>query len=568
MKNIKIAFLLATLIVSSGCKKWLDVNTDPSTPQTARAEFYLAPMLAMTAISTAQDYLTVQFKYNQNILAQGADDTFERQGYTESDSGGNIWRLVYIHYGLNLEDMLKKANEQEAYTLVGIGYALKAYGYQMLTDSHGPVIADDAFKDQLQFGYQDQPEIYAKVRAWAQLALEAFNKEDRGNYGNVLKASDTMFGQVIGSDGNLTTYKNRWRKFIYAILATQYSHLVNKPDFQAKYADSVIKYVDLSFGGTTLNASEDATIGFDNTKAFVSATNGNFGDSNPLSGVAGIIGVTNGRLGQPIVNYLTGGGRTGIPDVNPTAATASSKDPRLTRMINPMSTPTVPATNGVYRGVVAAYGDALTTKTIPSVFGSVAPTFPGKYLFGIGGTQGDKPRYPLYSYAQLQFAKAEAYWFKGNTSSAFTAYINGIRGHMDFVNTYGRATPTPASAPAAITAAEITAYLAGPEVAQNATTLTLADIMGQKYIAQWGWAGQEQWCDLRKHHYDPTIFKHWKPLDANKFQYTKGGVGQYIYRIRPRLNSEYIFNRQELERWGATSPFYPYQETWFSTNVN
>jgi len=567
MKNIKIAFLVALLIVSSGCKKWLDVNSDPASPQTSRAEFYLGPMIAATAISTAQDYLTVQFKYNQYIMAQGNNDTFERQGFSESDSGGNIWRLVYIHYGINLEDLLLKAEQQKAYTILGIGYALKAYGYQMLTDSHGPVILDEAFKDQLQFAYQDQPEIYARVRVWCQMALEALNKEDSGTQVGVLKTADTMFGQTIPVDNNTTVYKNRWRKFIYAILATQYSHLTNKPDFVSKYADSVVKYVDLSFGGSVLNASEDPTIGFDNTKAFVAATNGNYGDSNPFSGIAGIIGVTNGRIGQPIVNYLTGGGRTGTAVTNPTVTTATSKDPRLTRMINPMVT-TSTATNGVYRGVVVADGDVPTVKTIPSVFGSVAPTFPGKYLFGIGGAQGDKPRYPLYSYAQLQFAKAEALFLKGNTGGAYTAYINGIRGHMDFVNLYGRATPTSSSAPPAITATEISDYLAGPEVAKNGGELTLADIMGQKYIAQWGWAGQEQWCDLRKHHYDPTLFKHWKPLESNKFNFTKGGVGQYVYRIRPRLNSEYLFNKAELEKWGATSPLYAYTETWFSTNAN
>jgi hypothetical protein len=106
------------------------------------------------------------------------------------------------------------------------------------------------------------------------------------------------------------------------------------------------------------------------------------------------------------------------------------------------------------------------------------------------------------------------------------------------------------------------------EVAQNATTLTLADIMGQKYIAQWGWAGQEQWCDLRKWHYRADVFRQFKQLDASEFSATINGVGAYAYRLRPRYNSEYVWNRPELQKWGGLLPTYSYLETWFSLPTN
>jgi hypothetical protein len=203
-------------------------------------------------------------------------------------------------------------------------------------------------------------------------------------------------------------------------------------------------------------------------------------------------------------------------------------------------------------------GDAASVKTIPLMLGSVAGTtaapFPGKYIFS------NTARCPIMTYSQLQFAKAEALFIKGNKAGAYTAYRNGITGHMDFINLYGR-NGTPAAA--TITAAEITAYLTSSEVAQSAADLTIADIMGQKYIAQWGWAGMEQWTDLRKYHYDPTIFKTFKQLDANQF-YPNNGGAKYAYRLRPRYNSEYIWNRPELEKWGALSTSYHTQETWFS----
>lgn len=533
MKYIRIICLLSLLFSASGCKKWLDVNTDPATPQTSRAEFYLAPIIARMAISSIQDYRDAQFLLTQNMGSQAALATYERHGFAASDVGAMMWRFVYIDAGLNLEDMIKKGEEAGANSLVGIGYAIKAWGFQFLTDSHGDIILDEAFKDQLTFKYNSQEQVYPKVREWCRMALQYLDKPDVGNYTNILKANDFIY------QGD----RAKWKKFVYAIMALQYSHLINKPEFASGYADSVVKYTNLSFA----SASEDPTIGFNGNVA---------GDANPISVLGNYLGTL--RVGQPIVNYLTGGVR-GTPPTSPT----SSIDPRLTRMINPMVTPTVPATNGVYKGVAATDGDAPATKTIVSPYGVVtnnaATPFPGKYLFGQGLASVDKPRFPLYSYAQLQFAKAEALFIKGDKAGAYTAYRNGITGHMDFVNLYGRNGTVVAPA---ITTAEVTAYMNSSEVAQSAGDLTIADIMGQKYIAQWGWAGLEQWSDLRKYHYDPLVFTQYKQLEPSEF--FPSNPGKYAYRIRPRYNSEYLWNRAELERLGGLKDDYVTQETWFS----
>lgn len=536
MKYIKIICLIALLFTGSGCKKWLDVNSDPATPQTTQPEFLLAPIIARMAIDYATDYRDATSKLTQQLGSQAARSLFETHGFSSGDAGGMMWRFVYVDAGLNLEEMITKSEARGANGLAGIGYAIKAWGYQMLTEMHGPVVLDEAFKDQLTFKYQDQPEVYAKVREWCNLALISLNKPDVGDYTTVLRNNDFLFA------GD----KTKWKKFVYAILAQQYSHLTNKPEFGSRYADSVVKYVNLSFA----SSAEDATIGFSGASS---------ADANPLSVTGGFLGaVGNGIIGQPIVSYLTGGVR-GTPTTNPT----SSIDPRLTRMINPMVTPTVPATNGVYRGVIATKGDIPTTKTIPFAYGTAVPTasapFPGKYIFGQGLATVDKSRMPLFTYSQLQFAKAEALFLKGDMGGAYTAYRNGITGHMDFVNLYGRNGVTVAPV---ITTAEITAYMTSSEVAQNAGELTMADIMGQKYIAQWGWAGQEQWTDLRKWHYDPAIFKQFRQLEASEFFLST--IQRYAYRLRPRFNSEYMWNKTELEKWGAHLATYTNEEMWFS----
>jgi len=210
--------------------------------------------------------------------------------------------------------------------------------------------------------------------------------------------------------------------------------------------------------------------------------------------------------------------------------------------------------DNIYRGVIPTAGDPATTKRIPHVLGSVAAPYPGRYLFA------DKARFPIMTYAQLQFAKAEALFVKNKPSEAYAAYIKGIDGHMDFVNLYGLILGTGTSP--AITAPQIAAYKASSEVAQTSADLRISDIMSQKYIAQWGWAGIEQWCDLRKYHYDTAVFK-------NLFFYAPDRInannnGKLAYRVRPRYNSEYVWNIEEMIKWGAVFNDYHTNEMWFS----
>jgi len=530
MKVLKLIILSALVISITSCKKWLDVNVDPATPQNTKAEYMLSPILFQMANNTATDYRVI-FKYTQDMVGQDATTftlNWEKHGYqSASDVGGSMWRMVYVNFGLNLEDMIKDAEATNKWTYAGIGYAVKAWGLQLLTDAHGPVVLDEAFTNRLKFRYQDQNEVYDKVKFYGLKALECFQKTDAQGTQALLES--VSGDQIYRGD------KAKWRKFVYGMFAQQYGHLVNKPEFATKYADSVIKYVDLSFTG----AAEDATIRFEGTKA---------ADANPFSQDFGLFtatastATTTGRVSQNIVNLLTGGVR-GTPAVNPTAAMAL--DPRLTRMMNPIPS------SGIYKGALIQGGNATTPHILGALSFTSTSAFPEKYIFA------KKARYPVMSYAQLQFSKAEALFIKGSIPAARQAYLNGIKGHMDFINLYGL-NGTPAGA--LITPAQVTTYLASSEVAQTDATLTLSDIMQQKYIAQWGWAGMEQWSDLRKYHYSDQIYKQYTQLTGSELD--ERNNGKYAYRLRPRYNSEYIWNFDELAKWGGNKSDYHTLETW------
>jgi hypothetical protein len=111
------------------------------------------------------------------------------------------------------------------------------------------------------------------------------------------------------------------------------------------------------------------------------------------------------------------------------------------------------------------------------------------------------------------------------------------------------------------------AYLASPNVKQNANELTLSDILLQKYIALWAWGWEETWVDLRRYHYtdiDATtgtqVYKGFT-LPTNFFP---DNNGKPAYRVRPRYNSEYVWNVDALTQIGGFNPDFHTYECWFS----
>lgn len=169
------------------------------------------------------------------------------------------------------------------------------------------------------------------------------------------------------------------------------------------------------------------------------------------------------------------------------------------------------------------------------------------------------------TYSQMQFIKAEAAYRMGDKAMALTAYKNGISSHIDFVNARNNDN---GQTPAQITAAEKNAFLASPEIIPAAASgLTLSHIMSQKYIAQWGWGHNETWMDMRRYHYtdvDPAsgkqVFMGFTPPTN---LYVDNG-GKVVQRIRPRYNSEYVWNRASLEIIGGLALDYHTKSLWIT----
>ncbi|RZJ20348.1 MAG: SusD/RagB family nutrient-binding outer membrane lipoprotein [Acinetobacter sp.] len=528
MKKIYLMITALALIFSSGCKKYLDVNVDPATPQDVDIKNLTAPLFAQMHRGVAFDSRWLGCVI-QNWGYRTTGFVGDVHGWTTaSDNMGEIWRTNYYGLGGNLSLIMDGATKNEEYNYLGMAQSLRAWSWQITTDYHGDIILKQAFEpNRYVFDYDPQPAVYAEVLR----LIEESNK-------NLLRADSkgTVARLALGDlvyKGDVT----KWVKFNYGILARNLNNQINKATYDP---DKVIAAVDKSLASNADN--------FLIPLAGTNTTNGNF--FGPLRG-----NLNSYRQSRFMVGLLNGQFFTGTP--------GAVIDPRITTMLTPSN-------DGQYRGTQAGIGDPAGTAAalptaIPNPWGSIglndATPSPGagngKYLFR------DNSNFPVMTYSEMQFIKAEAAFRKGDLPTAHTAYLNGISASIDFVSALGALT-VPSTA---ITTANKTAYMTSASVQQTPATLTLKDIMLQKYISMYGHAFVETWSDLRKYHYVTGDSKGNNPYAGSFALPTTlfgDNGGKPIQRYRPRYNSEYLWNLASLKTVGGDKADYHTYPVWFS----
>ena len=519
MKKLSIIFLFIVVLAGASCKKYLDEayqNPNNYVPGTVPLEEVLPSIISNMHRGIAFDGRSMG-PFVQYFARTATQDPWERQGYiAASDGGGEIWRMHYWNFGHNTLDMYRSGMQKGQYDYAAVAYTILAWGWLNLTDYHGEVILKQAFdKTRLSFDYDKQEEVYPHVIALIDTALQAY------------ALAATMTNQTL-SVGDQYLYQgnlDKWKKFAYGVKAKAYHRYWNKSNYSP---DSVIKYVDLSF----TSHADDALQKFN--PAAPDATGLNF--FGPTRNNMGTF-----RAGKFAIDLMNGAILTGAPI-----------DPRLRYIFQPSG-------DGVFRGLEQNKAfTGLVTNQQPNNFwgfaGTTAPT---------GGNDANARTYfkntspfPLMTYAELQFIKAEAAFKKGLMTEALTAYQNGIRGNMDMLTTYFTGYVN-------FTAAERDAYINSAVISPPAASLTRRQILLQKYIALWGWGFVETWVDMRKEQYNAVdIYTGYKiPTGSDLFP---DNGGELVYRVRPRYNSEYLWNVEALREIGALNANYHTYKVWFS----
>jgi len=522
-RHTTTALLVGFLSLTNGCQNYLDVNTNPNAPETVSANLYLSPMEHWMVTAPQYDGRYVGRYTQEWIVANGVTTlgTWDRMGYDPaSDNGAEQWRDVYWSLGQNLVDMINKAEPEQRWDLAGVGYFMKAWGWQVLTDLHGEIIVKEAIDPTRSvFDYDPQDFVYTEVQRLLAKAITDLQRTDGAVDATYLGKTDHLY------NGDRT----KWLKMAYGLQAINLNHYSNK----ATYAPvAVIAAVDKSFS----SEADDALFGYPGVDPLLNDVNF-WGRSRN--------NITSYRQTQFVVNLMNG-------------TDFGAVDPRMSRML-------APATDGQFRGVdpnVPGYG-AMTTAQQPFNFFGYAGTggllLPSRYIFD------DKSKMPFMTYAQLQFIKAEAAFRLGDKATALAAYRNAISAHLDFVNARNLDNN---QAVTQISAAEKAAFLGDTRIVPtNPAALTLTQIMTQKYIAQWGWGHNELWMDMRRYHYtdlDPATGAQVYLGFAPPTNLYPDNNGKIVQRIRPRYNSEYVWNFASLKTIGGDKLDYHTTPLWIT----
>ncbi|MEO7766293.1 MAG: SusD/RagB family nutrient-binding outer membrane lipoprotein [Ferruginibacter sp.] len=548
-KNFKslIFFAAVGIIISAiSCKKKIDdAYLNPNAAVVEPIETILSGVIgSFTAFfSSAGSGYGVQadgILFGRYIQYWGSQTNGELYGQmggpvgTNSDNTGQLWAAVYYGQGQNVNKIIQWGTEQEKWDYVGVAYAIRAWGWLELTNIYGDAILKEAFNTNLsQFHYDKQEEFYDSSRAICFRALEFLNRTD----GKVSQAN-LAIGDAFFYNGDV----NKWKKFVYGILARSYINLGNKALFATNhYADSAIKYANLAMTSNADNASVKVKGGL------TSAVNNYFG---PFRGNIGAI-----RQASYIADLMSGNNADAFTGVS---------DPRRWYMLRENL-------NGTFKGFTPWLGSTgLSTNDYPKNFwGHPTPTTTAasnpdssRYLY-----QNTSP-WPMMTASEMQFVVAEAAYRKGDNATALTAYKNAISLNFDMLTTtYPQNIPTAVI----ITPAVKDAYLINTAVVPPTPgELTLTHIMLQKYIALYGWGVQQTWTDMRKFHYvdpDPVtgkqVYANFTPPSGVNLIATNNG--KLVNRARPRYNSEYLYDVPELTRIGAYQNLdYITYEMWFS----
>lgn len=598
MKKVLIC-LLPLLFVFGSCEKYLDVNKNIDAPDYVEGYLYLA--------GVQQAYQGLYWDIRAvgpltQMMGTSSYSTFANHFYTlGSDAGGEIWRVVYFLQGMNLENMINQSLEAEDWTLAGIGYAMKAFSWDAMTKLHGDLPMKDAFiPEMLTHSYDYQDEIYPQVREWAYTAIELLERTDNTEYGSKISNNDFIYG------GN----KDKWIKFAYSVIVRNLASLTNKGNFSEAYAQELLTAASKAFQSPDDDAtlavnggSQEAT--YSGLNNFWGTSRGNLGNLYWQHDYA--VQVMTGTV--PSYDESTGDKiRVDGNDYYPFELADKQiitdtlnhilghYDPRMVLKLATISNPDYENLNNedsvkTYK----FYGSSFTGFTGPI---EQAPNFYGtRRASRWQGTQTDPSHdgigrwiyrdnapYILTTYAEIQFCVAETYWKLGRTAEALDAFKKGVAADVETAGRYiypGReGNPTGGDKITRELYNKLAAeYVSGPYVnGLSLTDFSLSHIMMQKWTALYPWGAGEAWVDMRKYHYDVdytgdypsngngwihALLDHKWDTDPTKVykglymapaqvQNRKGSYdirneGSPAYRIRPRFNSEYMWNLPALE---------------------
>jgi hypothetical protein len=367
-----LSYILLCFVLGTGCKKFIDVNTDPNNPTNVQEALILAPLeLDLASVLTGgtgtgglaamhANHWMQTIALNQPVPNEG---TYRQFNQDMNDT----WNNIYVTCLNNLKKMNDKATENGNFNYAGIAKVLTAFCLGIATDYWGDIPYSQALKgnETFQPAYDKQEDIY---KAMQQLLDEGIADIDK-NSATKPQGDDYYY------EGDMA----KWKKLAYSLKARYYMHLIKAPGY-TRVAQAELALTALQ-NGMQAN-SDDMVFNYP----------GAAGQENPF--YVGFLPVSTLVLSSATVDTLV-----------------LRNDPRLPKLVAKAKQ------TGLYTGREIGTVNISGSLDIYSLPGAA---------YGAPGS----PVY-IYNYSEALFLKAEATFYKSGAAAAEPIYQQGIRAHMD-----------------------------------------------------------------------------------------------------------------------------------------
>ena len=550
MKKFIYPFITLLILISfTSCKDWLDVNDNPSvandevpTPDLRLRSIQMQFVDAYESSGTRASWIT------QNITKTGGNTFNDLIARWNIQLASTTWpyQSWFVYTAGNLNPLIKKATEEEAWHYVGAAQLIHAWGFMLMADMYGEMPYTEALTGEITPVYDDGKTIFYGSLEMLEEAIKNLSKDQP------VSATPLADGDIWnGGD------QDKWLKLAYGLKARWLNNLTKKSFYDP---DEVLQALDQA----AQSVSDNTVMRYIN-----SASSDRAGSLAALQ--YGNVGNTTSRMSKWYTDLLTNTFSEGSEVMDPRATRIipsaeftnadGKKEWRLSEGVDMIHSDIRTKGGPVPYELMATRADASTSHPSGYVRGSGAERNDPSYLnrwYTTSNTAerlGDSVYIPVYSdrldwivdytdntndnylasryngiteenpnfnestpninstgsfyiradapahlvcYHEMCFIRAEVLFRKGDRGGALDAYKDGIRAHMEAMNEKLRDYPQ-VYGKQIISEEEITTFLNSEAVAQDPSELTMAKIMQQKQIAMSFTV--QNWNDMRRFNY-------------------------------------------------------------------
>jgi hypothetical protein len=297
MKNLKYIILGCLLVLgSTSCKKWLDVNTDPSNPNNETAAIqnrlpWIEHFYQYTSgVSNFRTAAAAGVYYSNAASANALSTT-----WTTTTGNTTPYQTWFVEVASNLNDLYNTAQKQNAYSYMAAADVFSALGFMQMLDIYGEMPYTQAISGTVNPAFDNGKTIYNGCMAKLNEAISLFGK-----------TQDAVAAKFAAGDMWNNGDVSKWIKLCYGLKARYMLKLSKKSDLYN--ADSILYCLSK---GPQSNADNTVGPGFNNSTVVdyligdPVVTNGNFDYA--------AYGSTN-RISQYYYNLLTNMRGSGVTD--------------------------------------------------------------------------------------------------------------------------------------------------------------------------------------------------------------------------------------------------------------